>query len=265
LSGRAKGKDRRAMEQLAPDFWTVRGDFRIAGVINVGTQMSLVRRKSGRFVLLDSYEPDAAELRAIEDLTEGGRRIEAIINVHPFHTLHCGAIHRRFPHAELIGTERHRRKDPGLPWSEGLIEEQGTQDRFAQDFEFSIPEGVDFVCQDETVHVGSVLVRHRESRIVHVDDTLNVFAAPGLLKPFFPAPRLRFHPMLGKALEKRPGAADDYEGWARALADAWADTLVVCAAHSQVHRLASGGFRNEVLAALRAVDGKLASHRLRFG
>src|SRR5690606_22240597 len=95
------------MEQLAADFWTVRGSYRIAGVLDVGTQTSLVRRESGRFVPLDSYaSPDA--FSAIDALTEGGRSIEAIITLHPFHTLHCRAVHRHYPSAELIGTERHR-------------------------------------------------------------------------------------------------------------------------------------------------------------
>lgn len=253
------------MEQLSADFWTFRGDLKIAGLINVGTQMSLVRRGNGRFVLLDSYEAGAQDLEAIAALTQDGRAVEAVINVHPFHTLHCRAIHLRFPEAELIGTERHRRKLPGLPWSADPIEHECTQRRFADDFDFSVPRGVDFVGRDESVHVGSVLARHRESRIVHVDDTLNVFLPPKLLRPLLPKPRLRFHPMLGKALERHVGAADAFERWARELAQEWADTRIVCAAHSSVHRPAAAGFRGEVEAALEAVAPKLRAHRQRFG
>jgi hypothetical protein len=253
-----------ALEQLAGDFWTVRGSYRIAGILDVGTQMSLVRRENGRFVLLDCYESRAA-FAAIEDLTDGGRGIEAIINLHPFHTLHCRAVHRRYPHAELIGTERHRRLHPDLRWSDDATEHPATWRRFAHDFAFTIPRGVDFVCLDERVHVASVLARHRGSRIVHVDDTLNVFAAPAPLRPLLPAPRLRFHPMLAKALEKRAGAAAAYEDWAAELASEWADTAVVCAAHSKVHRIGAAGFDGEVKAALEAAAPVLAAHRVRFG
>jgi hypothetical protein len=252
------------MDQLAADFWTVRGTYRIAGVLDVGTQMSLVRRANGRFVLFDSYESPAA-LDAIDALTEGGRAIEAIINLHPFHTLHCRAVQRRFPQAELIGTERHRRLHPDLPWSAELIERPATWRRFKQDFDFSVPHGVDFVCLDDRVHVASVLARHRASRIVHVDDTLNVFAPPALLRPLLPAPRLRFHPMLAKALEKRPGAAAAFEHWATELAADWADTGVVCAAHSKVHTVGRTGFDLEVKSALQAAAPVLAAHRAQFG
>lgn len=253
------------MEQLSDKFWTLRGDYRIAGVINVGTQMSLVQRGNGRFVLLDSYAAEPADLAAIEALTDEGRAIEAILNVHPFHTLHCRAIQRRFPGAELIGTARHRRQHPDLPWSADLIEAPSTQQRFAEDFDFSVPAGVDFVCLDESVHVASVLVRHRDSRIVHVDDTLNVFVPPGWLRPLLPAPRLRFHPMLSKALEKGPGAADAFERWAHDLAHAWADTGIVCAAHSSVHQVGTAGFGGEMAKALKAAAPVLDKHRRRFG
>lgn len=256
------------MEQLAPHFWTVRGTFRVAGVIDIGTQMSLVRREDGRFVLLDSYE-SATAFAAIDGLTDGGRAIEAIVNVHPFHTLHCRAVHRRYPHAELIGTARHQRLQPDLPWSPQPIEHPASWRRFAPDLAFMLPSGVDFAPADERVHVGSVLVRHRPSRIVHVDDTLNVFAPPAalqpLLRPWLGKPRLRFHPMLAKALEKRPGAADAFAQWARELASEWADTAVVCAAHSQVHRPGAAGFADEVTAALQKVAPVLAAHRARYG
>lgn len=46
----------------------------------------------------------------------------------------------------------------------------------AELFDLSVPNGVYFVCPDEDVHVGSVLLRHRQTGIVHVDDTFNVIA-----------------------------------------------------------------------------------------
>jgi len=252
------------MDQLTPDYWMVRGTFRIGGVLNVGTQMSLVRKKDGRFVLIDSYD-DPEDLALIERETDGGKAIDAIINVHPFHTIHCRALHNRFPDAELIGTARHVRLFPDLPWSPDLIEMPETQERFSSDFAFTIPDGVDFVCQDESVHVGSVMVRHHASRIIHVDDTLNVFRPPAFLRPVLPHPRLRFHPMLGKALQKRAGAADEFERWAKGLAERWADTPVVCAAHSMVHRLGPEEFAQEVGDALKAAGPALARHRRTYG
>src|SRR5690606_8921021 len=120
-------------------------------------------------------------------------------------------------------------------------------------FDLSVPAGVDFVCPDDRVHVASVLVRHRASGIVHVDDTLNVIAAPGALGDLLPQSSLRMHPMLARALVAEAGAADAYADWARALAARWADAPAVCAAHSAVRRLPAGGFRAEVEAALDKV------------
>ena len=48
------------------------------------------------------------------------------------------------------------------------------------------------------------------------------------------------------------------------LAVRWADTPVVCAAHSAVRKLGQGGFREEMEAALAGVERTLARHRNRF-
>ena len=253
------------MKQLADNFWTFRGDFKIAGVLNLGTHMSLVRRPNGRFLLLDSYDLGAEDREALLSLTDSGRAIEAIINVHPFHTLHCLAMHSALPHARLIGTGRHRTRAPDLPWETGMIEDEATQAEFADDLDFSVPDGVDFVSADDHVHVASVLVRHRESGIVHVDDTINVLAFPGFLGKLLPQSKLKFHPALGKALQKRPGAADDYANWAHELADRWAGTPTVCAAHSSIRNLPPEGWRDEVLGALVGVEKTHSKHRSAHG
>jgi hypothetical protein len=121
------------------------------------------------------------------------------------------------------------------------------------------------MCRDERVHVASVLVRHRQTAIVHVDDTFNVIAAPGFLRGVLPVLSLRMHPMLGRALQKAAGAADAYAAWASGLAAAWADTCIVCAAHSAVRYLPAGGFSREVASTLDKVSGTLDRHRARYG
>ena len=253
------------MDRLHDDYWNFRGSFKIAKIVDIGTQMSLVRLASGRFVVLDSYALHDADLTELLALTDGGRLVDAIINVHPFHTLHCTALVEKLPGARLIGTRRHRVQLPELEWDEAVIEDTATQAQFADDLEFSIPRGVDFISSDEKVHVASVLVRHRASRIVHVDDTINVLEAPGILSAVLPEPRLRFHPMLAKALQKRAGAADEYASWARELAQIWADTPIVCAAHSAVRALPPGGWETEILGALKDVEKTLDSHRATHG
>lgn len=252
------------MKQLAENFWNLRGSFKVAKIIDLGTQMSLVRKRDGAFVLIDSYAVSGPDREALLKLTGNGAAIEAIINVHPFHTLHCAAAHELAPQARLYGTRRHREQAPELPWEEDAIEDVATQGRFG-DLDFSMPAGLDLVTGDDSVHAASVLVRHRQSGIVHVDDTLMVLAAPGPLGRVLPQSRLRFHPMLGKALRERPGAADDFAAWARDLAHEWAATPIVCAAHSAVRRLPPGGWREEITRALSAVGKTLDHHRERHG
>ncbi len=253
------------MEKLADTFWNIRGVHRLAGVLDIGTQMSLVQRGGAGFVVIDGCGLDDSQRASIMELTGDGERVAAVVNVHPFHTLHVEATHRLFPGATLHGTARHHRLAPSLPWSPEPVEEWGNDHPLADLFDLTVPDGVDFVCPDERVHVASVLVRHRQTGIVHVDDTLNVMAAPGLLREVFPVSSLRMHPMLGRALKKEAGAADAYAAWARTLAADWGDTRIVCAAHSAVRNFPMGGFSKEVAAALDKVSGALNRHRARYG
>ena len=131
--------------QVAEDFWNIRGSYRIGGVIDVGTQASLVRLASGKFVLLDSYTVRGAAKRQIGELTHGGRDIEAILNVHPFHTVHVRHVHELYPHATLYGTVRHRPRFPELPWADTGTEDLALHQQFTEDFDFSVPRGVDFI------------------------------------------------------------------------------------------------------------------------
>lgn len=253
------------MKKLADTFWNIRGVHRIAGVLDIGTHMSLVQRSDGDFVVIDGCGLDASQRASIMALTGNGERVVAVVHVHPFHTLHVEATHRLFPGAALYGTARHQQREPSLPWRGQPVEAWTDDHPLADLFDFSVPDGIDFVSVDERVHVASVLVSHRQTAIVHVDDTFNVLAAPGLLRDVLPISSLRMHPMLGRALQKRAGAADDYAEWTRALADSWADTRVVCAAHSAVRPIPAGGFAAEVISALDKVSGTLDGHRARYG
>lgn len=253
------------MKQLHQDFWNFRGSFKTAKVIEIGTHMSLLRRANGRFLVLDSYGLADEDLAAVRSLTGDGQLVDAVINLHPFHTIHCTALSDALPAARMIGTARHHAQVSEIAWDPALIEDAATQADFTDDLDFTIPAGVDFISANDKVHVSSVIVRHRASGIVHVDDTINVLEAPGILSAVMPEPKLSFHPMLSKALEKRPGAADDYARWARDLARDWAGTPIVCAAHSAVRELEPGGFEAEILAALGKVEDTLADHRQQFG
>ena len=73
--------------------------------VDIGTHMSLVQRANGRFVVVDGCALDDAQREAVMSLTGNGERVDAVVHVHPFHTLHVEATHRLFPSA----TARHPR------------------------------------------------------------------------------------------------------------------------------------------------------------
>ena len=147
--------------QVAEDFWNIRGSFRIGGVVDIGTQASLVRLASGNFVLLDSYAMSGALRHEIVVILDEGGEIEAILNLHPFHTVHVERMHELFPEARLYGTQRHLDRFPELPWEEVRSEDQELHDWYSDDFDFTIPRGVDFISANEIVHFSSVLAYHR--------------------------------------------------------------------------------------------------------
>lgn len=251
---------------IADDFWNIRGSFRIGGVLDIGTQASLVRLASGRFVMLDSLTLDAATLDAVNRLTEDGSLIDAIVNLHPFHTVHVEAMHSAFPQARLYGTQRHHDRFAALPWEPEKTENPELHQRLANDLDFSVPAGVDFISANPKLHFSSVLVRHRASQTLHVDDTLVYLRLPGPLRRLGRGDRLAFHPTLAQVLEKRPGAAADFRAWAEALIHDWADARHLCAAHTQALSSSSDDpLMPRITEALHRVDKVLARHTRRYG
>ena len=111
----------------------------------------------------------------------GGHQLhlEAVLHLHPFHTVHVRAAHELFPSAKLYGTARHADKLGDLPWEPLHTEDAELHSAFAEDLAFSVPRGVDFVSSDPNLHFSSVLALHRASKTLHVDDTLVALAFSG--------------------------------------------------------------------------------------
>jgi hypothetical protein len=245
---------------IADDFLNIRGSFRIGGLLDIGTQASLVRRAGGGFVFLDSCTPGDSAQREVDALTNRGKDVEAILNLHPFHTVHVRAMHARYPRAKLFGTARHIAMFPDLPWQKTRTEQPRLHRMFAEDFEFSVPRGVDFISSNENVHFSSVLVLHRASRTIHVDDTLMYTRLPLPLRILGYPDIVLFHPTLHQALEKRRGAGRDFRGWAEELAVRWRNAENLCAAHTaaltaRTNRGAS--IHDRILAALERIPAQL--------
>ena len=256
------------LRQIAQDFWNIRGTFRIAGVINIGTQMSLVRSPNGRFVLLDACDMSQKTARDFDGLTDGGAAVDAVLHLHPFHTVSVAAMHKRLPNARLYGTARHMAKNPDLPWQPAMTNETAVHEEFSDVLEFSVPDGVDFISDNENVHFSSVLAYHRASGTIHSDDTIMYVQLPRVLGLFGIDDAFTFHPTLSQALEQRAGAADAFRRWASALASHWGDAKALCAAHTAV--LTTAGDRQPTMGkrlakALDAVEPTLSRHEKRYG
>lgn len=253
---------------IEDNFWNIRGSFKIAGLIDIGTQASLVRRESGKFVFLDSYTLSGAVKKEIDELTNGGEDVEAVLNLHPFHTVHVKKMFERYPNARHFGTARHLLKFPDLDWQQLCTEDPELHAMFADDLEFSVPRGVDFISANEHVHFSSVLAFHIASRTLHVDDTLMYIRLPLLMRFFGLTDALSFHPTLAKALEPRPGAAQDFSQWAEQLAERWQNADNLCAAHTATYLAQEDettSISERIIKALAKVSSSLKAHKSKYG
>jgi hypothetical protein len=247
--------------QLADDFWNIRGSFRVLGLVDTGTQMSLVRLGSGAFVLLDSYTLAGDVEQRVLEVTDHGRKIAAIINLHPFHTTHVRAVAAAFPAARLFGTSRHVAREPDLPWEATHTEDPAFGELFADDFHFTVPQGVDFVAKNRLLHFSSVLAFHGASRTLHVDDTLVYMPIPFV-------GGLRFHQSLGRVLQPRAGAAAAFRRWAAELRHRSEAIEHLCTAHMRrLPPTAADGepVAEQVAKALAKAEKTLVEHEARFG
>lgn len=252
--------------QVDHDFWNIRGSFRIGGVVDIGTQASLIRLQSGRFILLDSYGLKGKVRDAVMALTDQGRAVEAILNLHPFHTVHCEQMHRDFPGAALYGSDRHVKLFPNLPWRDLRVDDPELHAQFEGELEFSIPRGVDFISDNDAIHFSSVMAYHVPSLALHVDDTLMVMNMPAPLKLVGIPYRLSFHPTLAQALEKRAGATEDFDVWASDIATRWGSAAHICAAHTGAKLNLSEGEAGEAIRyALKRTRPTLAKHKRKYG
>lgn len=245
---------------LSDEFWNIRGDFRVGGVLNVGTQCSLVKLPGGRFVFLDSYTLKGELRECVMTLTDGGKAVEAVLNVHPFHTVHCARMAEDFPAATFHGSSRHRRQVPQVAWAPDEVESDAVAARYPE-LAFSMPEGIDYISDDEDVHAGSLLVFHAPSGALHVDDTFNVLPVPELVRKVLPIPRIALHPKLSDALHADAGAGARFCDWAERIARDWSGTRALCAAHSGLARFEEGGFSNALTAAIDKVRPGLVRAR----
>ena len=254
--------------QISDDFWSIRGSFKVAVLIDIGTQSALIRQSNGRFIFLDSYSFDGPAKQQIDELTNHGENVDAVLNLHPFHTLHVEWMHAQYPHAKHYGTARHVSRFGHLNWQPLRTEDPALHQLYASLLDFSVPRGVEFISANEHVHFSSVLAYHRSSRSIYVDDTFMYIRLPLLLRWFGLSDVLSFHPTLSKVLEKRRGATIEFSQWAEQLAQRWRDAENLCAAHTAtlVGKDQRGdSISDRIINALGKVRSTLDNHEKKYG
>ncbi len=246
------------MIKIAEGFWNIRGSFKIGGLLDIGTQSSLVRLGSGRFVLLDAYTLTGDVLSHVLELTHGGDDIEAVLHLHPFHTIHVTAVAAQFPKARQYGTERHALKAPDLPWQPERTDSEDLHALYAEDFTFTVPRGVDFIPANENLHFASVLALHEASRTLHVDDTLTYTNLPLV-------GGVSLHPTLKQVLQKRPSAAAEFRGWCDELVELCGRVDHLCTAHTRPLPPDDTSVQAQVREAVGKVRKTVDAHEEKYG
>lgn len=112
---------------VGENFWNLRSSLKfLFGALDIGTQMSLIRLNSGKFLVIDTCDLTSEAKKALDNLTNNGDLIEAVIATHPFHTLYFTKFYQMYPNTDFYGTPRHLKKFKEIPWK-GDVSKQEVQ------------------------------------------------------------------------------------------------------------------------------------------
>jgi len=223
------------LKEVGTNFWNIRGSFKIMiGLIDIGTHMSVIRLSSGNFLIIDTVPLTDQMKLELDVLTENGKKIEAVIATHPFHTLSFPGFHAAYPHPEYYGTPRHLRRLTDIKWA-GNLDDCKTRSKWSPEVEMRIPDGAEFVnpLPEKTNHFNSVFVFHKESKTIHIDDTIMYAEHPGFLLKLggFKTGSMQFHlSMKGPGLLPNPESPFQFRDWLISLITEW-DFDNICTAH----------------------------------
>jgi hypothetical protein len=231
---------------IGPGFWNVRGKFKIFKIVDIETQMSIIGLKNGKYLVVDTVEMDDGLKQEIDQLTNNGQNIEAVIATHPFHTLAFPAFYEAYPNAPYYGTPRHLRRLIDIPWK-GDLNDCNVRKTWEPEVELRIPAGAEFVNPqpESSNHFISVFVYHPSSKTLHVDDTIMYADKPGILLRLigFKHGSFAFHPsMKSSGLHPTPEAPYLFRDWMKNMLADWKFDNI-CTAHMGVK---IGGAHEEI-------------------
>lgn len=203
--------------EVGPGFWNLRGSFMFEAM-DIGTQMSFIRLKTGKFLVIDTCDVSDTAKAEIDTLTDNGSLIEAVLATHPFHSMYFTPFYKMYPNAKFYGTPRHLRNNTVVPWT-GCVNDLNVMSLWDGDDVFiRIPD-----CSDFVNHAMSAFVFHKSSHTLHDDDTVNTH----------PDGTMDFHPQVLNGLFKTADAPQQFYTFINRLIEDWDfDNLV--AGHSCV-------------------------------
>jgi len=197
--------------------------------------MSIIGLDNGRFLVIDTIPLDQQLKQEIDILTNNGANIEAVLATHPFHTLSFPAFYQAYPNVHYYGTPRHLRVLPNIKWV-GDLNDCATRNKWGPEVEMRIPDGAEFVSPvpEKTNHFSCVFVFHRQSRTIHVDDTIFFADQPGFLMKIagYRHGDMSFHPSIKSVgLFPTPEAPYQFKNFIAGIIKEW-DFENIVAAHT---------------------------------
>jgi len=242
------------MINVGNGFWNIRGSYKILGLLEFGTHMSIAQLPSGKFLIIDAI-PITEQIKSeIDELTDKGAKIEAVLTTHPFHTLAISSLHEAYPNPPYYGCPRHLRKFPGILWA-GDLNDCKVRNLWEPDVEIRIPAGAEFVNPqpEKSNHFSCAFVFHRQSRTIHIDDTIIYNHQPGFLLKLagFKAGTMMLHPSIkGPGLLSTPEAPFQFRDWMLNILHDW-DFDTICTAHmgNKV-----GGAKNQLMELIKNAE-----------
>jgi hypothetical protein len=220
------------LKAFGDSFWNIRAEFRLKKIIDIGTHMSIVRLRNGKFLVIDTVPLEDGLKEEIDELTNHGENIEAVIATHPFHTLAFPPFYHAYPKALYYGTPRHLRIQKEIPWA-GNIQEHLS--KWEDEVHMRIPDGSEFVqpLPEESNHFNAVL---------NISDPNFLLRIAGVR-----ANDLFFHPSVkGPGLYPTPEAPDQFKAWLENVIRDW-DFDNICVAHKDN---LIGGAKEKMITAL---------------
>ncbi|PRP76000.1 hypothetical protein PROFUN_01716 [Planoprotostelium fungivorum] len=240
---------------IGSNFWNIRGDFKIVKLLNVGTHMSVARLSTGKFLIIDGAPTlnNPTLVKELNELTSNGENIEAIIHTHPFHTGSIVTLSNLYPNAAVYGCPRHLKMFPDLKWT-GDLSEPTNLARWQPEVDLRIPTGTEFFAPSEHNHFSTIWAYHRDSKTIHVDDTLGYAQTVRFPLSMFLSPGLSFHPMLSRGgIQPRAEAPNEFKTFIQTVMQDW-DFDNIATAHMGVM---IGNGKRELAALLERTQGEL--------